>query len=176
MLNSIEVRWYYILGIECLGLVIKPIVGHLVHLHVDFDQDHWAFSLHWHWIDNSVHSCVIFCGRWVSQVVRRRRRIRPLAKGRQKLTLMMRYNFFSSQELPCVFCQQLMFPSRLNRFCFPQVFLKRAHELKDEGNRRFQAKDYMGALDNYDQALKLTPEGHPDRAVFHRFDFLFTNV
>ncbi|BFI39627.1 protein PHOX [Marchantia polymorpha subsp. ruderalis] len=47
------------------------------------------------------------------------------------------------------------------------VFLKRAHELKDEGNRRFQAKDYMGALDNYDQALKLTPEGHPDRAVFH---------
>ncbi|CAM6106593.1 unnamed protein product [Calypogeia fissa] len=47
------------------------------------------------------------------------------------------------------------------------VFLKRAHELKDEGNRRFQAKDYVGAMDIYEQALKLTPEGHPDRAVFY---------
>ncbi|KAL3679757.1 hypothetical protein R1sor_022713 [Riccia sorocarpa] len=47
------------------------------------------------------------------------------------------------------------------------IFLKRAHELKDEGNRRFQAKDYTGAFDVYDMCLKLCPESHPDRAVFH---------
>lgn len=49
----------------------------------------------------------------------------------------------------------------------PAVFLKRAHELKEEGNRRFQAKDYVGALQQYEVALKLTPKLHPDRAVFH---------
>ncbi|KAK6154617.1 hypothetical protein DH2020_008865 [Rehmannia glutinosa] len=47
------------------------------------------------------------------------------------------------------------------------VFLKKAHELKEEGNRRFQAKDYVGALQQYENALKLTPKTHPDRAVFH---------
>ncbi|WCJ20142.1 Octicosapeptide/Phox/Bem1p (PB1) domain-containing protein / tetratricopeptide repeat (TPR)-containing protein [Euphorbia peplus] len=47
------------------------------------------------------------------------------------------------------------------------VFLKRAHELKEEGNKRFQSKDYAGALEQYDNALKLTPKTHPDRAVFH---------
>lgn len=47
------------------------------------------------------------------------------------------------------------------------VFLKRAHELKEEGNRRFQAKDYVAALQQYENALKLTPKTHPDRAVFH---------
>ncbi|KAI4374055.1 hypothetical protein MLD38_012099 [Melastoma candidum] len=47
------------------------------------------------------------------------------------------------------------------------VFLKRAHELKEEGNTRFQNKDYIGALERYDNALKLTPKTHPDRAVFH---------
>ncbi|KAI3456499.1 hypothetical protein Pfo_013162 [Paulownia fortunei] len=47
------------------------------------------------------------------------------------------------------------------------VVLKRAHELKEEGNRRFQAKDYVGALQQYENALKLTPKMHPDRAVFH---------
>ncbi|MQM18011.1 hypothetical protein Taro_050994 [Colocasia esculenta] len=47
------------------------------------------------------------------------------------------------------------------------VFLKRAHELKEEGNRRFQARDYAGALEQYDLALKLTPRTHADRAVFH---------
>ncbi|KAL2495446.1 Octicosapeptide/Phox/Bem1p domain-containing protein [Forsythia ovata] len=47
------------------------------------------------------------------------------------------------------------------------IFLKRAHEHKEEGNRRFQAKDYVGALQQYDNALKLTPKMHPDRAVFH---------
>ncbi|BFG27403.1 hypothetical protein CerSpe_136770 [Prunus speciosa] len=47
------------------------------------------------------------------------------------------------------------------------VFLKRAQELKEEGNKRFQSKDYVGALEQYDNALKLTPKIHPDRAVFH---------
>lgn len=47
------------------------------------------------------------------------------------------------------------------------VFLKRAHELKEEGNKRFQEKDYVGALHQYENALKLTPKMHPDRAVFH---------
>ncbi|XP_051133860.1 protein CLMP1 [Andrographis paniculata] len=47
------------------------------------------------------------------------------------------------------------------------VFMKRAHELKEEGNRRFQGKDYLGALQHYENALKLIPKVHPDRAVFH---------
>ncbi|XP_073312277.1 protein CLMP1-like [Primulina huaijiensis] len=47
------------------------------------------------------------------------------------------------------------------------VFSKRAHELKEEGNRRFQSKDYLGALKQYEDALKLTPKTNPDRAVFH---------
>ncbi|KAF2309066.1 hypothetical protein GH714_000321 [Hevea brasiliensis] len=47
------------------------------------------------------------------------------------------------------------------------IFLKRAHELKEEGNRRFQNKDFAGAFEQYDNALRLTPKTHPDRAVFH---------
>ncbi|KAK4782975.1 hypothetical protein SAY86_007349 [Trapa natans] len=47
------------------------------------------------------------------------------------------------------------------------VFLKRAHELKEEGNKMFQNKDYAGALEQYDKALRLTPKTHPDRAVYH---------
>ncbi|XP_042489661.1 protein CLMP1-like [Macadamia integrifolia] len=46
------------------------------------------------------------------------------------------------------------------------IFLKRAHELKEEGNKRFQAKDYAAALEQYDNAIRLTPKSHPDRAVF----------
>ncbi|XP_062193871.1 protein CLMP1 [Phragmites australis] len=47
------------------------------------------------------------------------------------------------------------------------VLLRRAHELKEEGNRLFQSRDYAGALRQYDLALRLAPRGHPDRAVFH---------
>ncbi|KAF5742136.1 hypothetical protein HS088_TW09G00178 [Tripterygium wilfordii] len=47
------------------------------------------------------------------------------------------------------------------------ITLKRAHELKEEGNKKFQNKDYAGALEQYDNALRLTPKSHPDRAVFH---------
>ncbi|KAL4562562.1 hypothetical protein LXL04_034769 [Taraxacum kok-saghyz] len=49
----------------------------------------------------------------------------------------------------------------------PTIFLKRAHELKEEGNNRFQARDFVGALEQYENALKLTPKTHPDRAVYH---------
>ncbi|XVE80616.1 hypothetical protein DITRI_Ditri14bG0153600 [Diplodiscus trichospermus] len=47
------------------------------------------------------------------------------------------------------------------------IFLKRAHELKEEGNKKFQNKDYAAALQHYDNALRLIPKTHPDRAVFH---------
>lgn len=47
------------------------------------------------------------------------------------------------------------------------LFLKRAHELKEEGNKRFQSRDFVGALEQYENALKLTPKNHPDRAVYH---------
>ncbi|KAE8691159.1 BTB/POZ domain-containing protein [Hibiscus syriacus] len=47
------------------------------------------------------------------------------------------------------------------------IFLKRAHEVKEEGNKKFQIKDYVAALQYYDDGLKLIPKNHPDRAVFH---------
>ncbi|GAA0140385.1 hypothetical protein LIER_01745 [Lithospermum erythrorhizon] len=47
------------------------------------------------------------------------------------------------------------------------ILLQKAHELKEEGNKRFQVKDYVGALEQYENALKLIPKVHPDRAVFH---------
>ncbi|KAK1353466.1 HSP-interacting protein [Heracleum sosnowskyi] len=47
------------------------------------------------------------------------------------------------------------------------IFLKRANELKEEGNNRFQAKDFVGALEIYNNALELIPKVHPERAVFH---------
>ncbi|KAL8161968.1 hypothetical protein V2J09_013457 [Rumex salicifolius] len=47
------------------------------------------------------------------------------------------------------------------------IFLKRAHEIKEEGNKLFQTKDYAGALEQYESAIKLIPKTHPDRAVFH---------
>ncbi|KAH7279809.1 hypothetical protein KP509_37G038400 [Ceratopteris richardii] len=43
----------------------------------------------------------------------------------------------------------------------------RAKELKEEGNRMFQRKEYSNAMDQYELALKLTPSDHPDRAIFH---------
>ncbi|CAO2167248.1 unnamed protein product [Urochloa humidicola] len=45
--------------------------------------------------------------------------------------------------------------------------LRRAHELKEEGNRLFQLRDYAAALRQYELALRIAPPGHPDRAVFH---------
>lgn len=49
----------------------------------------------------------------------------------------------------------------------PSLFLKKAHELKEEGNKRFQSREYVGALEQYEQALNLIPRNHPDRAIFH---------
>ncbi|KAG8049564.1 hypothetical protein GUJ93_ZPchr0009g752 [Zizania palustris] len=49
----------------------------------------------------------------------------------------------------------------------PGVLLRRAHELKEEGNGLFQSRDYTGALRQYELALRLAPPGHSDRAVFH---------
>ena len=40
----------------------------------------------------------------------------------------------------------------------PSIFLKRAHELKEEGNKKFQNKDYVAALQHYDNALSLSPK------------------
>ncbi|CAL4953415.1 unnamed protein product [Urochloa decumbens] len=47
------------------------------------------------------------------------------------------------------------------------VLLRRAHELKEEGNRLFQSRDYAAALRQYELAIRLAPRGHPDCAVFH---------
>lgn len=47
------------------------------------------------------------------------------------------------------------------------IFLKRAHELKEEGNKKFQGKDFAGALEQYSNGLKLIPKNHQDRALFH---------
>lgn len=49
----------------------------------------------------------------------------------------------------------------------PSLFLKKAHDLKEEGNKRFQSRDYVAALEQYEQALNLIPRNHPDRAIFH---------
>jgi hypothetical protein len=47
------------------------------------------------------------------------------------------------------------------------VLLLRAHELKEDGNRLFQSRDYVGALCQYELELCLALRVHPDRAVFH---------
>ncbi|KAF3326022.1 Protein unc-45 [Carex littledalei] len=58
-------------------------------------------------------------------------------------------------------------PPNANGSLDSSLLLRRAHELKEQGNRLFQSKDYTAALHHYDLALKLTPRHHPDRAVFH---------
>ncbi|XWS27681.1 hypothetical protein CRYUN_Cryun25bG0002200 [Craigia yunnanensis] len=47
------------------------------------------------------------------------------------------------------------------------IFFNRGHELKEEGNKKFQNRDYMAAFQHYDNALRLIPKTHPDRAVFN---------
>ncbi|KFK43395.1 hypothetical protein AALP_AA1G120600 [Arabis alpina] len=47
------------------------------------------------------------------------------------------------------------------------LFLKRAQELKEEGNSKYQSGDFSGALERYSKGLKLIPNDHPNRAVFH---------
>ncbi|CAL5080424.1 unnamed protein product [Urochloa decumbens] len=47
------------------------------------------------------------------------------------------------------------------------VFIGLASELKDEGTRLFQKRDYEGAAFKFDKAVKLLPEGHNDIAFLH---------
>ncbi|XP_051150392.1 protein PHOX1-like [Andrographis paniculata] len=42
------------------------------------------------------------------------------------------------------------------------VFILMSRELKDEGNRLFQMKDYEGAMLKYDKAISLLPRSHVD--------------
>ncbi|KAL7586251.1 hypothetical protein Lser_V15G37938 [Lactuca serriola] len=47
------------------------------------------------------------------------------------------------------------------------IFISMAHELKDEGNKSFQNKDYEGAILKYQKALKLLPGNHLDVSYLH---------
>ncbi|CAN6477362.1 unnamed protein product [Victoria cruziana] len=47
------------------------------------------------------------------------------------------------------------------------VFVDRAHELKEEGNKFFQRREHGGAISKYEQALKLLPSSHIDCAYLH---------
>ncbi|PUZ69874.1 hypothetical protein GQ55_2G159900 [Panicum hallii var. hallii] len=47
------------------------------------------------------------------------------------------------------------------------VFIGLASELKEEGTRLFQKRDYEGAAFKFDKAVKLLPEGHNDVAFLH---------
>lgn len=41
------------------------------------------------------------------------------------------------------------------------ILLKRAHELKEEGNNKYQGGDFAGALEHYSKGLELIPVNHP---------------
>ncbi|KQJ91424.1 protein PHOX1 [Brachypodium distachyon] len=47
------------------------------------------------------------------------------------------------------------------------IFTDMAQELKEEGNKLFQRRDYERALLNYEKAIKLLPRAHPDVAYLH---------
>ncbi|VVA90912.1 unnamed protein product [Arabis nemorensis] len=47
------------------------------------------------------------------------------------------------------------------------LLIKRAQELKEEGNNKYQAGDFSGALERYSKGLEVIPNDHPNRAVFH---------
>lgn len=47
------------------------------------------------------------------------------------------------------------------------VFIGLASELKEEGTRLFQTRDYEGAAFKFDKAIKLLPQGHNDMAFLH---------
>uniref|UniRef100_A0A0D6R2C3 PB1 domain-containing protein n=1 Tax=Araucaria cunninghamii TaxID=56994 RepID=A0A0D6R2C3_ARACU len=47
------------------------------------------------------------------------------------------------------------------------VFIKRALELKEEGNKQFQRKNYAEAMALYEKALKVLPGDHSERAFLH---------
>jgi tetratricopeptide (TPR) repeat protein len=47
------------------------------------------------------------------------------------------------------------------------VFIGLASELKEEGTKLFQTRDYEGAAFKFDKAIKLLPQGHNDMAFLH---------
>lgn len=47
------------------------------------------------------------------------------------------------------------------------IFISMAQELKDEGNKLFQKKDYEGGILKYQKALKLLPRNHVDVSYLH---------
>ncbi|XP_015696818.1 protein PHOX1 [Oryza brachyantha] len=47
------------------------------------------------------------------------------------------------------------------------IFTDMAQELKEEGNKLFQRREYERALLNYEKAIKLLPRPHPDVAYLH---------
>ncbi|PKU74420.1 protein PHOX1 [Dendrobium catenatum] len=47
------------------------------------------------------------------------------------------------------------------------IFIDMANDMKDEGNKLFQKRDYDGALVKYEKAIKLLPKNHIDVAYLH---------
>lgn len=47
------------------------------------------------------------------------------------------------------------------------VFISMSQELKDEGNKLFQKRDYEGAMLKYEKAIKLLPQNHIDVSHLH---------
>ncbi|KAL5201609.1 hypothetical protein ABZP36_035963 [Zizania latifolia] len=47
------------------------------------------------------------------------------------------------------------------------IFIEMAQELKEEGNKLFQRREYERALLNYGKAINLLPRPHPDVAYLH---------
>lgn len=47
------------------------------------------------------------------------------------------------------------------------IFISMAQELKDEGNKLFQKRDYEGAMLKYEKAMKLLPRNHIDVSYLH---------
>lgn len=47
------------------------------------------------------------------------------------------------------------------------IFMDMANDIKEEGNKLFQKRDYDGALVKYEKAIKLLPKNHIDVAYLH---------
>ncbi|MQM07984.1 hypothetical protein Taro_040833 [Colocasia esculenta] len=49
------------------------------------------------------------------------------------------------------------------------VFIEMSRELKEEGSKLFQRRDYRGAVTTYEKAVKLLPRGHADIAPLRSY-------
>ncbi|KAJ3672357.1 hypothetical protein LUZ60_007078 [Juncus effusus] len=47
------------------------------------------------------------------------------------------------------------------------IFIDMSIQLKEEGNKLFQKRDYEGAIHKYDKAIRLLPKSHKDIAYLH---------